>query len=43
MVYVWQSLKARFKAETDVFGGANLFLYYRRGDPAAVVAPRARS
>jgi Uma2 family endonuclease len=39
MVYVWQSLKRRFKAEPDVFVGANLFLYYRKGDPRAVVAP----
>jgi Uma2 family endonuclease len=39
MVYVWQSLKKRFRAQPDVFVGANLFLYYRKGDPAAVVAP----
>jgi Uma2 family endonuclease len=39
MVYVCQSLKKRFKAEPDVFVGANLFLYYRKGDPTAVVAP----
>ena len=39
MVYVWQALKDRFEAEADVFVGANLFLYYRKGDPRAVVAP----
>ena len=39
MVYVWESLKDHFAAEPDVFVGANLFLYYRKGDPAAVVAP----
>lgn len=39
MVYVWQALKDRFEREPEVFVGANLFLYYRRGDPAAVVAP----
>jgi Uma2 family endonuclease len=39
MVYVWQGLGERFRDEPDVFVGANLFLYYRRGDPRAVVAP----
>jgi len=39
LVYVWQALKDRFKDEPDVFVGANLFLYFRRGDPSAVVAP----
>lgn len=39
MVYVWQALKDRFEAEADVFVGANLFLYYRKGDPGGVVAP----
>lgn len=39
MVYVWQALKDRFEAEADVFVGANLFLYYRKGDRSAVVAP----
>lgn len=39
LVYVWQALKDRFAEEPDVFVGANLFLYYRRGDPTAVVAP----
>ena len=39
LVYVWQALKERFENEPDVFVGANLFLYYRKGDPRAVVAP----
>ena len=39
LVYVWQALKDRFQDEPDVFVGANLFLYFRRGDPSAVVAP----
>jgi Uma2 family endonuclease len=38
-VYVWQALKERFEDEPDVFVGANLFLYYQRGVPSAVVAP----
>lgn len=41
MVYAWQSLKERFRGEPDVFVGANLFLYYRKGDPSGVVAPDA--
>jgi Uma2 family endonuclease len=39
LVYVWQALKERFADQPDVFVGANLFLYYRKGDPRAVVAP----
>lgn len=39
MVYVLHSLKNRFNADPGVFVGANLFLYYRKGDPRAVVAP----
>ena len=39
LVYVWQALKDRFETEPDVFVGANLFLYYRKGDPGGVVAP----
>lgn len=41
MVYVWQSLKHRLREEPDVFVGANLFLYYRKGDPSGVMAPDA--
>jgi Uma2 family endonuclease len=39
MVYVWEALNDRFASEPEVFVGANLFLYYRKGDPAAVIAP----
>jgi Uma2 family endonuclease len=39
LVYVWQALKERFADRADVFVGANLYLYYRKGDPRAVVAP----
>jgi Uma2 family endonuclease len=39
MVYVWEALNDRFEADPEVFVGANLFLYYRKGDPTAVVAP----
>lgn len=39
LVYVWQALKDRYEEEPDVFVGANMFLYYRKGDPSAVVAP----
>jgi Uma2 family endonuclease len=41
MVYVWQGLRKHFEAEPDVYVGANMFLYYRQGDPRAVVAPDA--
>jgi Uma2 family endonuclease len=39
LVYVWQALKDRFAADADVFVGADMFLYYRKGDPSGVVAP----
>jgi len=39
MVYVWEALNDRFEDDPDVFVGANMFLYYRKGDPKAVVAP----
>jgi Uma2 family endonuclease len=39
MVYVWEALTDRFEDDSDVFVGANMFLYYRRGDPRAVVEP----
>jgi Uma2 family endonuclease len=39
MVYVWEGLADHFEADPDVFVGADMFLYYRKGDPAAVVAP----
>jgi Uma2 family endonuclease len=39
MVYVWEVLDERFEDDPDVFVGANMFLYYRKGDPRGVVAP----
>jgi Uma2 family endonuclease len=39
MVYAWQALKDRFEADAGVFVGADMFLYYRKGDPRGVVAP----
>ncbi len=32
-------LKERFRQESDVYVSGNLFLYYEKGNPAAVVAP----
>jgi Uma2 family endonuclease len=34
-----QALKRRYEAAPDVYVTGNLFLYYRQGDPRAVVAP----
>lgn len=39
LVYVWEALDDRFEDDPDVFVGANMFFYYRKGDPKAVVAP----
>jgi len=39
MVYVFEALDGRYEDDPDVFVGANMFLYYRKGDPRAVVAP----
>jgi len=39
MVYVWEALSDRFEGDPEVFVGANMFLYYRKGDPRGVVAP----
>ena len=33
------TLRLRYHDQDDVYVGANMFLYYRRGDPKAVVAP----
>jgi Uma2 family endonuclease len=41
MVYAWEALNAHFQGDPDVFVGANMFLYYREGDPSGVVAPDA--
>ena len=43
--HVWQIitlaaiLRERFRDRTDVYVGANMFCYYRQGDPSAVFAP----
>jgi len=39
MVYVWEVLDERFEDDPNVFVGANMFLFYRKGDPRGVVAP----
>ena len=39
MVYAWEALNEHFQGEPDVFVGANMFLYFRPGEPA--VAPDA--
>jgi Uma2 family endonuclease len=39
MVYVWEALDDRFENDPDVFVGANMFFYFRKGDPKGVVAP----
>jgi Uma2 family endonuclease len=41
MVYAWEALNEHFQGEPDVFVGANMFFYYREGDPSGVVAPDA--
>jgi len=33
------TLRLRFRHRDDVYVGANMFIYYRQGDPRAVVAP----
>lgn len=32
-------LRDRFRRQTDVYVGTNMFLYYRQGDPSAVFSP----
>jgi Uma2 family endonuclease len=39
IVYLIEALKRRFAEAADVYGGGNLFLYYKRGDPEAVLCP----
>jgi Uma2 family endonuclease len=39
LVYVWEALEERFEDDPNVFVGANMFLFYRKGDPRGVVAP----
>jgi Uma2 family endonuclease len=39
IVYLIEAFKERFQEEPDVYVGGNLFLYYRQGDPKAVICP----
>ena len=39
MIYLIEALRDHFRATADVYVAGNLFLYYREGDPQAVVAP----
>jgi len=39
IVYLIEAFKKRFQEEAEVYVGGNLFLYYRRGDPRAVICP----
>jgi Uma2 family endonuclease len=39
IVYLIEAFQERFQGEPNVYVGGNLFLYYRRGDPRAVICP----
>jgi Uma2 family endonuclease len=39
MTYLIDSLGQRFAREADIYVAGNLFLYFKQGDPRAVVAP----
>ena len=39
LIYAISSLKAHFQSRQDVYVVGDMFLYYEKGDPAAVVAP----
>ena len=39
LTYAVEALDIYFQDRTDVYVSGNLFLYYREGDPQAVVAP----
>ena len=39
IAYLIEALKRRFIDQSDVYVGGNLFLYYRQGDPTAVLCP----
>src|SRR5436305_5672797 len=39
MIYLIEALRDHFRAAADVYVAGNLFLYYREGDPQAVLAP----
>jgi len=39
IIYLIEAFKRRFVDAADVYVGGNLFLYFRQGDPAAVLCP----
>ena len=39
LAYAYDALERHFRRRRDVFVGADMFVYYRRGDPKARVAP----
>ena len=39
MLYLLTALRIHYRERADVFVGGDLFLYYEKGNPAAVVAP----
>ena len=39
LTYAVEALRHHFRDRTDVYVSGNLFIYYREGDPQAVVAP----
>ncbi|HEY9706117.1 MAG TPA: Uma2 family endonuclease [Allocoleopsis sp.] len=39
LIYGVESLKIHFKKRTDVYVSGNLFIYYEKGNPSAVISP----
>ena len=39
LTYAVEALRYHYRDRTDVYVSGNLFIYYREGDPQAVVAP----
>jgi Uma2 family endonuclease len=39
IVYLLQAFRERFKAAADVYVAGNMYLYFKQGDPAAVICP----
>ncbi len=39
IIYLIEAFQQRFRGEPNVYVGGNLFIYYRRGDPQAVICP----
>ena len=39
LTYAVEALRCHFQDRADVYVSGNLFIYYREGDPQAVVAP----